>query len=617
MNANKLQKFTKELANIDAAKRHTAAILLSEGDERAIYPLIKALFDKSPAVQDAALHSLIKIGGEVVAYMCLPLLRKGVAQRNAALLILRELGSVSVQFLYDLLTDCDNAIKLCALDLLIEIRKGVDIQRIFPLLEDRNPNIRTSAVKAMGVLHTEGSSVAGYLEKALEDNEEWVVFAALEAISRTGSEQVVPSVSKIAKGGSLVLRYQAIETLGSIHCAQSKEALISCIKDGDTFTRAVAVRGLIKLGIEPHMVFIAEDLIGMLDSVNWEEKLLAMEGIKELGLTTALTKMIDMAGSLDLTYPENEERYAAIVDAIERISDCSSLIDILKIDNIKFRGKALLVEFLGMRGCKEAVGLLIELLGTTVRDIKRGAARALGKIAHPASLTALIGALTDEDSFVRRQVVFALKALRHMESFAPLINLINTEDCQDVLDEAVKTLLELDKTLFLSDLEKYRPAVRALVAHVCDDIEIVLRLTDDLDSFVKMAAISRLGALEDKRAKERLNEVLKDPVAEIRKVAVIGLTKAGHFSDVFLTALNDKDMWVRFYAVKAIWETGGVDFIENLIGALDDPEAVVVLGAVEALAAIGGAEAYNALYQLKEHRNESIRNRVEEVIELL
>ena len=91
-----MESTIQKLNDQDPSTRRSAAEELAGGDERAIYPLIRALSDKSAGVQEASMRSLIAIGGEVVGYMVLPLLREDAYLRNTALTILTELGEVAV-----------------------------------------------------------------------------------------------------------------------------------------------------------------------------------------------------------------------------------------------------------------------------------------------------------------------------------------------------------------------------------------------------------------------------------------------------------------------------------------------------------------------------------------
>src|SRR4030067_3403579 len=118
MHKARILSLIKNLGHPDASRRRAAAEALAEGDERAVYPLIKALRDDNYGVQDAAINSLMKIKEEITAYMMLPLLREEAFLRNTALMILREMGPIAAPLLPVLLKDKDDDIRKFALDLI-------------------------------------------------------------------------------------------------------------------------------------------------------------------------------------------------------------------------------------------------------------------------------------------------------------------------------------------------------------------------------------------------------------------------------------------------------------------------------------------------------------------
>src|SRR4030066_1764432 len=122
MHNARLLKFIKNLSHYDPSKRRSAAEALSEGDERAVYPLIKALRDDNLGVQDAATHSLMAIKNEVTAYMMLPLLREDSYLRNTALIILREMDNFTIPLLIVLLNDKDDDVRKFAINLICDIQ---------------------------------------------------------------------------------------------------------------------------------------------------------------------------------------------------------------------------------------------------------------------------------------------------------------------------------------------------------------------------------------------------------------------------------------------------------------------------------------------------------------
>ena len=154
MHTAKLARLIKELSHHDPSKRRFAAEALAEGDERAVYPLIKALRDDNFGVQDAVTHSLMSIKNEVTAYMMLPLLREDAFLRNTALIILREMGNFTIPLLIVLLNDKDDDVRKFALDLIYDIQYCNYPDKLVEMLKnDPNANVRAAAAKALGILN--------------------------------------------------------------------------------------------------------------------------------------------------------------------------------------------------------------------------------------------------------------------------------------------------------------------------------------------------------------------------------------------------------------------------------------------------------------------------------
>jgi HEAT repeat protein len=629
-NTKKYDKLIGDLAHPDISRRRHAAAMLGETDERALYPLVKAMSDDSPAVQDAAMQSIIQIGGEVAAYMAIPVLRKGAAQRNAALLILKDLGPSTVPLLYDLLYDKDDDMRKFALDLLGDIADGVEADKILPKLKDSNANVRAAACRALGLMKAEDA--VAYIEEALQD-EEWVAFTALEALGAIGSAGAVKAIDNLCSCSNNVLQFAALETLGKIPSELSKEALTGCLKrsasedntdDFSEMARRAALKSLVSLGIDSDMAYLVPELTEMLKDGDWEEKMMAVEGLRMLRERHAVEALLDAAGSLDTSNMEDEEYYNKIKDAVADIADCDTLIDILGEGRLKNRGEALLVELLGKLKCGDAVIRLVELLRGTYRDIRRGAAIALVDIADEGAVDPLIEALKDEDCHVKRQVVYALRKLGCKRAFVPILEMLGDEKCEDVVDEAVKALIGMDSGKFLKHVDMYPKKLKVYIAKYAVDEEILLRLSEEDDEELKIAALARLSSYRPKETGQtshkvvaRLAAALGDYNPEIRKTAIISLAQRGEFSVAMLNALKDKDLWVRFHAVKAIAATGAREHLAELSAMLKDKELLVVMGTIDAIGAVGGQEAYEILSELRDHPDDSIRAKAQEVSEAL
>ena len=83
--------------------------------------------------------------------MVLPLLRENALLRNTALIILKELGKISVPLLYVLLDDKDDDIRKFAVDLIHDIEYCNYPEKLVELLTgDPNANVRAAAAKTLG-----------------------------------------------------------------------------------------------------------------------------------------------------------------------------------------------------------------------------------------------------------------------------------------------------------------------------------------------------------------------------------------------------------------------------------------------------------------------------------
>ncbi len=459
ISGKKLARLLQDLAGGDASKRRLAAEALADTDERAVYPLIRALRDENTGVQDAAMRSLIRIGGETTAYMALPLLREDALLRNTAIIMLRDIGPVSVPLLYPLLKDKDDDVRKFSIDLLMDIREGVDAGRIIPLIADPNPNVRAAAAKAAGVLGCRDA--VPELVAALRD-EEWVCFSALEALGELRDESAVGPIAGLLGHESATSRCAAIEALGRIGGAAAEEALNAYLPKTDDFEKMAVLKSLLLMGAVPQGKGVAGTLLEMFRAGDWEERVLCVRGLAAVGHYAAIREVIDAAGSLDASEPDGEDILLRIKDGLRRFGCPDAFQKIVEDPAFRFRGKCIAVELIGEMRCEAATELLIRQLQGGIRDIKRACAVALGNIGGDAARHALIAAVEDHDSHVRKAAVAALGAAADRDAFDAVTRLIRGETYQDVLEEAVRAALAIDPDRFMGMLEDYGGRVQEI-----------------------------------------------------------------------------------------------------------------------------------------------------------
>lgn len=612
-----IKKLIQRLSDKDPSVRRRAAEDLSEGDERAIFPLIKALSDENAGVQDASMRSLIAIGGEVAGYMVLPLLRENSYLRNTALIILTALGEIVIPLLYPLLEDKDDDMRKFAIDLMGDIKKGVEPSKIVPLIKDPNANVRAAAAKSLGLL--------GYREaipeliEALKD-EEWVCFSALDALGELKAEEAVRDIASLLSVSSeAAVCFAAIETLGKLGSDKAVDALIAYLPKASVDEGSAVIKSLIQIGITPEMADLSGHLIKVLKEGDWEEKEIALKGIASLNCKEAVPLIVDIAGSLDPSLPESEERIALLRDSISSMDSEEEMLKLLESPGIKYRGKSFAIEILGATRSKKAVSKLVDYLNDMRRDLRRASAEALGEIAEPESTEHLLEvSIKDVDAHVRRSAIEALGNIQAEDAFKPLMDLLEVEKYYDVIERIVEALIKIDAESFLSDISKYRDNVRDVIAKTVFDVDMLLTLADDPNKRVKIAAIYGLGRVGTDRGVSRLIWFLGDSDPDIRKAAVVGLGEARYCSPELFNALHDDDPWVRFYTIKAVaFSCDREKAIEMISTMLNDEFIPVVMSAIDAIKEIGGSAAYEALAVHEEHPNPDVRDKIKEALSSL
>ncbi|MBW1960896.1 MAG: HEAT repeat domain-containing protein [Deltaproteobacteria bacterium] len=173
----------------EADRRYSAEDLGDLGDPAAAPALIKALKDPAVAVREAAVESLIIIGGREVCKQVMPLLGSDTASlRNYAIEILEQIGPDAVD---DLIALCDSPssdMRKFALDILGKIGELSDVDAfevIASRLKDENINVACAAAEALGRL---GNPAAVPVLAELLDAEPWLQCNALNAIAQIGGK---------------------------------------------------------------------------------------------------------------------------------------------------------------------------------------------------------------------------------------------------------------------------------------------------------------------------------------------------------------------------------------------------------------------------------------------
>ena len=167
---------------------------------------------------------------------------------------------------------------------------------------------------------------------------------------------------------------------------------------------------------------------------------------------------------------------------------------------------------------------------------------------------------------------------------------VQTEESATALSElGEKAIPTLRDALGHLDPDRRWWAVRALAAVGTDAaVRLLITSLEDVDADVRACAVVALSKLRPEEAVERLIARLSDRSAYVARLTADGLGQFGQSAAAALIgALENGDTAVRVGAARALSAIQAKEAIPALYRALDDPSALVTYYADEALERMG------------------------------
>ena len=476
-------------------------------------------------------------------------------------------------------------------------------QPLAALLHDPDPDLRMQVALALGEL--QDPAAAEPLRAALEDPDQNVRFHAIEALGRLRAASAVDALAKIAESDDFFLAFAALDALALIHDPRVATRLVRLLDKPDV--RDAAIGMLAAIGD----VQVCESLAGVINAapesgaaaadalVRIHERESA-RGRQQSQVPAVVADVVNEAGihhlreALDrppsrrpaltvlswLEHPSLAPAFVPLIDSPERELAIGALLALGEtgVDHLLACCAGgddtpivpAVVAALGRVGNRRLTPALLDLLDRG-GPIAAAAAEALGQLADPAAFDRLIARAGDHDPALRQAVVGALNSLGHPDLPARAVDLLRSDQP-----------LERESGARIAGYFGFPAAAKRM-----------LELTEDPIEAVRIAAIEQLPVVDGERADLRLSKRLSHETPRARAAIVRSLAQyeSPAATGALLSALEDPDLWVRYYAARSLTARRDPRVLPALLkaAAAGNPQPVRI-AAIDALATIEGPE---------------------------
>lgn len=604
----------------------------STGLAAAVPALIRHITSSNTGVQESVDRALRKIGGPEVVHAVIPMLRSDDAPvRNLAMDLLRALGHTDLPAMQRLLQDDDADIRIFASDILGSTNSVLAVSTLCDaLLNDPEVNVRYQAAVSLGQLGF--PEAAPCLNQALDD-EEWVQFSVIEALTKVKDASSVGALATALNNASELVSSIIVDALGEMGDVKAVPLLLKRLSAspkplGNKIVRAVlnimGERSLNLLGAKEN-----ERLRGYLPSALADEDVdvqnAAIKGFAALGGSGASGHVLRHAARLD---PEKDvDRLLLAVEALAALGHTPELDQALREGN-DFTAQ-IAAEVLIRVDEPAAVALMKEVFWERSRDMQR---MFIVELADRAA--------ADEQDF------FLDVLARHEDGNVlrgALLFLGSKGDPAVVLDKLLPFLEHPYNDVKESALEA------CIILHTPEVEQYLKTMAGSIDPIHRMIGIYGLGFFDVESTASYLSEALEDESADVRKVAVeafgrccagqdeylelverkladdnrevrmavfdtLGLCPNERFFNSLMVGLDDSDPWVRVRCAERLGDNKVTQAVPALVGMLTDDNTLIVIKAVTALGKIGGEAAFKALLPLLDHQDRDVLEAAEEAV---
>ncbi len=563
-----------------ATEQKRRKLLALKGSSKGLSYALEALKDGSWRVRKTALDVLLseyKPQQYINELIRLLYLEDNAGARNAAIEALTRLGSIAVPHLIKAFETDNRDVRKFIIDVLGTIGGRDTLPVLLRAIKDEDDNVRASAVEYLGRLKE--SQVVDALIEIIDSGDTWTAYPAVDALGRIGDRRAIPYLLK-----TLTIRpltEPSLKALARFSEPETLKAIIPLLLDKRRSIQEETIRTIeqfYKSGLnEEYIVQQIQEHLGketfniLLQHTKSNNPEVKASAILLLGLlkdTRAINSLLELS---------DEEEFRDIVKrSLLYIGKTSPEVLLPLLEKEIPNRRRLITDVIADLRNPFFYKHLLSLLKDRDGHVVSYAARGLGWIGDKEAVTPLVSLLSHPYPDVQASAVEALQRLSQY---------LNTEELIQNL-KSDSSFMRKNMALILGKLLKERDTSEA--SKIIEALGFTLK---DPDTEVRKAALIALsktppGSNLVEEVKRHMKRALTDETPEVRAIATeaIAQFKGDDILDFVLLMTKDTDENVRAVATRALSRFADKKALSRLVELLDDPNGYVVIQAIEALA---------------------------------
>jgi HEAT repeat protein len=512
--------------------------------------------------------------------------------RNSAIEALKRTAGRGVRALLGALSHPDPEVVMFVTQILGDLPGEVDPHPLLELVSNPDTNIAQAAIETLGK-HRAREAVPRLLD--VLDCEFWLQFAAIAALGEIGDRRAVPRL--LALLDDELCQIEVLVALGKIADVSTLPALVELWERSD------------RLPLRDHITLAVARICSARphDGPSTLEPCLARALESDASRNQALRYLSNALGPRPkeglISLPDLELRRAAVIwlSRFPRVEAGLEQLVVWLGDSALQESLSAVFESLGARGVP---ALRRGLDAHQPQEVRRCAARLLGRLGDRSSLRAFLQLLHDPSLELQEAAADALGALGDPAVISALLPLL-ASPAHELREAAARSLSQFEAHTLVPSLVAYLDEAPEsawevgldLVARIPDArfAPLLRRALRSVDVQIARAAVRAAARTPTLDLLTELAPLLERgaPSVRVQAIDALGTNGGAGAGELLLGRLGSSEA-ERYYVVRALGDLHFAPAVEILLAHLENFESFDTrtrLAALEALGKIGGPKA--------------------------